>query len=316
MSGYLDRLVSRSRGAGEVQPLQPFVRSASPVAERDQRIGMTGFQGFEFGEPLLAEADSGAVPERADPPQSAVPPEITASAASGGTNVQRKVANPTTRLTGSAISPSHQAASLPSVAQDATDHAKGSMPSGRDVGNPLQVDFRSEVQSRSRLPIEEYPVPTYPPAARRGEPTVSPNHDDMTDIERGASSTRNTRLEAPSASDSQSVGEPSKHSVGAAGMRPGRHMAQAGSTRLEPSARALAERHPSRTEGDSSPASDVKEDPRIVIGRINVEVVPPPAAQASTTASRPGPLSAASASVIGPLDTGIRPNVRLSLRHR
>ena len=29
--------------------MQPFVRSTSPIAEQDQRIGMRGMEGFEFG---------------------------------------------------------------------------------------------------------------------------------------------------------------------------------------------------------------------------------------------------------------------------
>src|SRR5262249_40763505 len=82
---------------------------------------------------------------------------------------------------------------------------------------------------------------------------------------------------------------------------------------LEPLPRALDEPTPG---GTTTFSADAGEGPRIVIGRINVEVVPPPAAQPSTAAPRPRPLTAASASVIGPLSGDIRPSLRLSLRHR
>jgi hypothetical protein len=38
--------------------MQPFVRSTSPVAEWDQRIGMLGVERMEFDESLLGEAAS------------------------------------------------------------------------------------------------------------------------------------------------------------------------------------------------------------------------------------------------------------------
>jgi hypothetical protein len=37
-----------------------FVRTTSPVAEHDQRIGMMRFEGFEFGEASVAEGGSEA----------------------------------------------------------------------------------------------------------------------------------------------------------------------------------------------------------------------------------------------------------------
>jgi hypothetical protein len=55
VSGYLMRLVTRG---AQGRPMQPLVRSTSPVAERDQRIGMMGFEGLELGESSLAETGS------------------------------------------------------------------------------------------------------------------------------------------------------------------------------------------------------------------------------------------------------------------
>ena len=95
MSGYLMRLVMRGRAAGEAQPLQPFVRSTSPVAERDQRIGMIGFEGFEFGEASVAEGGSEAAElEQAGVLQPPTLPGTTATSDVGVATVQRKMASP------------------------------------------------------------------------------------------------------------------------------------------------------------------------------------------------------------------------------
>jgi hypothetical protein len=56
--------------------------------------------------------------------------------------------------------------------------------------------------------------------------------------------------------------------------------------------------------------------PRVAIGRINVEVVPAPAKSQTSTSVRPGPLTAASVSVIGSLSGRVRMNRRLGLRYR
>ena len=66
----------------------------------------------------------------------------------------------------------------------------------------------------------------------------------------------------------------------------------------------------------SDVAGGIEENPRIVIGRINVEVIPP-AAEVKTVESRPPrPITAESVSVIGSLARGIRENRRLHLRYR
>jgi hypothetical protein len=61
---------------------------------------------------------------------------------------------------------------------------------------------------------------------------------------------------------------------------------------------------------------DQPESPRVVIGRINVEVVPQSVPEATVAPSRSQPLTAASVSVIGPLGSGVSSNLRLSLRQR
>ena len=99
---------------------------------------------------------------------------------------------------------------------------------------------------------------------------------------------------------------------------PPRRSAEADPPFLEPSPRAitLAQHRDAISPEAVESVGRPDQGPRVVIGRINVEVVPPPAEPKTSTASRPGPLTAASASVIGPLTGGIRSNLRLSLRHR
>jgi hypothetical protein len=60
VSGYLMRLIMRTRVPTAGQLLQPLVRSTSPVAEWDQRIGMMSVEGSEFDESLLREATAEA----------------------------------------------------------------------------------------------------------------------------------------------------------------------------------------------------------------------------------------------------------------
>jgi len=56
VSGYLMRLIRRTRAAEAGQCMQPLVRSTSPVAEWDQRIGMMDVEGMEFDESSLTAA--------------------------------------------------------------------------------------------------------------------------------------------------------------------------------------------------------------------------------------------------------------------
>ena len=229
--------------------MQPLVRSTSPVAEHDQRIGMTDFEEFEFGESPFATADSEAELEETGALQTPMLPTITAASDVGKTTVQRKMASPSATPVG----PTTPAAPRKSVV----------------AGEEWSI-FSTDATR------EHEPIP-------------------------GSSQAR---------SASRGVG------YGAVRTRSLQQARQADSNFLEPLPYALAEHIEQTPTGSSMSTGDAGESPRIVIGRINVEVVPAPAAQPRTTAPRPGPLTAASVSVIGPLGGGIRPNLRLSLRHR
>jgi hypothetical protein len=79
---------------------------------------------------------------------------------------------------------------------------------------------------------------------------------------------------------------------------------------------AAASARTSARDQDDAPEAVEDREPRIVIGRINVEVIPATPEPAKTEPARPKPLTAAAASVIGPLSNGVRSGRLLSLRYR
>ena len=277
--------------------MQPFVRSTSPVAEHDQRIGMTDFEEFEFGESPFATADSEAELEETGALQTPMLPTITAASDVGKTTVQRKMASPSATL----IGPTTRAA--PSlIGVDA--RRKGDLQPAR------QRVHQDVVPPSSRSVMGERPR-----QAPRS-PLIYPEKNVVAGEEWSISSTDATREHEPIPGRPQTRSASRGVGYGVVRTRSLQQARQADSNFLEPLPYALAEHIEQTPTGSSMSTGDAGESPRIVIGRINVEVVPAPAAQPRTAAPRPGPLTAASVSVIGPLGGGIRPNLRLSLRHR
>jgi hypothetical protein len=270
-----------------------------------------GFEGFEFSEASLAEVGSEAGPEQEDILQSPAPPSVTTASDVGLATVQRKIVSPpigtaspaipTARGEVAAIDAQMQAhiqplepravlsvAPLPSVGPNVTNRAKWVASSISSVGAPDMADAHDVSLSPS------------------GPPMVSPEKNVVAD----------DRPEALSPGDSQTGNASRQFGPGVVHTRSIRQVHQVDLPRLEPSPQAFAEHLEPPPMDASVSANEVGEGPRVIIGRINIEVVPPPAAQQITAAPRPGPLTAASVSVIGPLSGGIRPNLRLSLRHR
>jgi hypothetical protein len=277
--------------------MQPFVRSTSPVAEHDQRIGMTDFEEFEFGESPFATADSEAELEETGALQTPMLPTITAASDVGKATVQRKMASPSATPVG----PTTPAA--PSlIGVDA--RRKGDLQPAR------QRVHQDVVPPSSRSVMGERPR-----QAPRS-PLIYPEKNVVAGEEWSVFSTDAIDAHEPIPGRSQARSASRGVGYGAVRTRSLQQARQADSNFLEPLPYALAEHIEQTPTGSSMSTGDAGESPRIVIGRINVEVVPAPAAQPRTTAPRPGPLTAASVSVIGPLGGGIRPNLRLSLRHR
>jgi hypothetical protein len=293
-----------------MQSMQPSVRSTSPIAEHDQRTGMMGFEGFEPGDASFAGVGSEAGAEHGDILQPPAPPSAMTAGETRIATVQRKVASPPAAMAGSPastargevaaadaqmqarIQPSEpwavrSVAPVPSVTRNVSDHSKQLASLSSEIGVPDRADAHDVSLSPSGLPVR------------------SP-----------ASSIDGIHPEELSLGDSQTGSAPRRFGPGVVHTRSIRQTRQIDSTRLEPSPGALAEHFKPLLERAGEPGADADEGPRVVIGRINVEVVSPPARPPSTAAPRPGPLTAASVSVIGPLGGGVSSNLRLSLRHR
>lgn len=357
MSGYLSRLVMRSQSLQTASTLRPFVRSKSPIAEQDQRLGIDG---FDAAGASLPDTDSWAL-EESEPASSdslsngGRESSMTIAKSSGDVadaTVQRKIAGPTIS---SAPSPPPAAPAsttrIPKV--DGTPgraQARPSIPIPADPINqgdrpqsPPSISEQVDPPGRPRELAPDTPVDS---VARQPQSQTAPLEPDMplaTSAPQPVASTE------PIFADSaflkpQSVGQPSVVQVVSekseqAAAPPPTMVPNRRRSDLEPSNRQPIEPvvpnniyshvpRPDRPvprlepltpregtmEFEATVPMSAPPSPAVVIGRINVEVVPQ--SPATAPAAHSGPLTAASVSVIGPLRTGVRPNLRFSLRQR
>ena len=356
MSSYLNRLAKRGQVTSEPQVLQPFVRSTSPIAEQDQRIGMAGFEDIEFGVALHAESNpevgfgQGEVVGGSMPP-----PSITAVNNPGAAMVQRKMAGSTADSAPLIPSPAPAAIAtnkmvkrdLPELGITTAQNNVDPNPVGQvnlhqepteSFSMPMKVESgdspRPSLEDRPLYPPEQQPLPRQTPGSQ-GESLLPETHriGDTVPPVKGSAIAPETHNAGLEASPSAVITADALAAIPDSGTFPSRDTAQSGEVNkvrprpvrqaqqvdvpsLEPSTRALA--NPSESLFEVTPFSRLDEtvSPRVVIGRINVEVVPPPAVAPPAETSRSGPLTAASVSVIGPLGGRIQSNVRFSLRQR
>jgi hypothetical protein len=314
VSGYLTRLVTRARESDKRQLLRPFVRSSSPIAEHDQRIGMADSEDFELaGAAPDPTGSKGAVGPFADF-QTQSRPGITSVSDMRGTTIQRKRAAPPAGLTGphaadSQITPDMhvspmQMQDVETLSSPGTMEVKrhdGWLGAKADVGNAGEIDRSAAFK------------PTGPHPSTPLEPSSISWKASMEGDEPSVSSAAPSRLDSPGPDSLVTQDTHRRVIVDTRSARPARGV---DSPRLVPAAHPFAERFEPSPSDAAASAVGPRESPRVVIGRINVEVVTPPAAKQLTSAPRPGPLTAASVSVIGPIGGGVRPNLRLSLRYR
>jgi hypothetical protein len=322
MSEYLTRLATRARESDERQLLRPFVRSLSPIAAHDQRIGMAVSEGFEtVGAPpdqSSSEAAAGSVGEL----ETGSLPGIEPRNRTAETTVQRKMAAPATGQAGAAA---HTAPVGPPAARGWTSSGLDT-PTLEIPGRPTSPSLGMvEVKSRILEPAKSGA------AAARGaadqhesdeplvlrdttliERSLSYPKTNAGDGEPSPSSLERARLDTRPPDSLETRAATRQVSVHTRSVR---QQIEVDSPRLEPKTPAAVEHFESSNAEAAATSAATSQSPRIVIGRIDVEVVPPPASERVATAPRPKPLTAASVSVIGPL-TGVRPNLRLSLRYR
>jgi hypothetical protein len=312
MSQYLQRLATRNlNGAGAVTPM---ARSMSPIAEEDQRVGMQGFEDFQFGG---AAATGGGLEDTSG----------TAGDLSG--IAQRKINNP---ISAGISAPQNSADAGPRMIGDAGPRVIGD--EGSTALPPAEIQF-SDLDVPKRHFYERAPAPDERPDGQIDEVVVSPHSQATGSRQSGGkrivageitpnagppaywrASPRSTATSSYSVEGSDE-GRAESDEIEASGSRL-RRPSVTSPQLLEPLPRAITapqQRESIAPDGAAS-SDETEQGPRVVIGRINVEVVSPPVEPKTSATSRPGPLTAESVSVIGPLSRGVRSNLRLSLRHR
>jgi hypothetical protein len=307
VSEYLSRLATRARVSNERQLLRPFVRSTSPIAAHDQRIGMAAAEGFKTVGASPDQSRSGSAAGSLGEFQTAGRPDMEPANRMGETIVQRKMAVPSV---GQAGPSPRNAPAGPAAACDASPSlaamevksavAEPATGSGADVRVAINKPGFSEPlapQETARTRPKSFPEPS----ETGDEPPVFAAESAWTDSPHSGSWGKQAA--------SREAGRVIVHT------RSVRQKSPIDSAGLEPVQPAFVDRVKPSPEGYDGFSAGANKKPRIVIGRIDVEVVPPPASERVATSPRPRPLTAASASVIGPLG-GVRPNLRLSLRYR
>jgi hypothetical protein len=333
MSGYLNRLIQRTQMANASQSLQPFVRSASPIAAHDQRLGVTGMDAAG-GQSVIPSTDLDTDLDlgQAGVDQPRITSEITGLS---DVIVQRKIAGstpPTTAMAATLASTSGLASDRPSPPSRAErprplgvlegvqpdpltpvsrESGQGDRPRASTVSFSSPMTDKSgsqlsDIQRDRPMAAAEQQPPLRPPVRAAKIPAIA----ETSRIAEAGSGLGIPPLDLPSPAAEELAQLNDRHP------QPHRTPSQSTILRLEPSTARLSDRAPLWL--DSSPAStqDRNDRPQVVIGRITVEVIPQMAIAAPAAPSRSGPLTAASVSVIGPLGGGISSNLRLSLRQR
>jgi hypothetical protein len=343
MSGYLSRLITRSQSKAESQPLRPFVRSTSPIAEQDQRLGVAGFETVDTAMLPQPEINTGDLTPTEGAPTVATPAITPADSVT----IQRKPAGPAVVSQTSAPSIGTNNLSSNPVNAGSSDPIENSLglqsaasssflsTPDTPVQNPFDpglIDARDD--SRFQGPQNRYPnleptgEPELPQAFQRPVepppgpepssmvshqplsliPEISPGvigEDPSPGIEFKPVARGREKLDQ-SNPDPDSPGSPDIVSV-----VPSENFPTLIPLEQPPEGLEKPVVEASSAANEHQPAA-----PRVVIGRINVEVVPQKTPEATVSTAKPGPLTANSVSVIGPLRGRMPANLRLSLRQR
>jgi hypothetical protein len=285
VSGYLKRLATRGLGEQGAAPVVPLVRSRSPIAEEDQRIGIPG-----FGTPDVGNVTSSDTWEASSFTPSQLSSRTPMARSAGRGMLQRKA---TSHAGAREFSTPKFDMATPGIAI-------------RDGGVTTADIGLSDQPATSKVRTRTTSLDNDQRNAFRQAGGMKPTVSKISPTPRAPAGLGETR--SPSPNYDYPVDEPESGQ---------QRNGEAAPQRLEPLPRAVLvpEPHP-MSSADLDPTATHRQDPSVFIGRINVEVIQAAVEPKTSTASRPGPLTAASVSVIGPLTRDVRSDLRLSLRHR
>lgn len=332
MSDYLTRLIPRKRESGATPHLMPMVRSVSPIARHDQRIGAVDTDSYalvgassgpsepKHGSARPDETEAGSRAETAPEvagsdavtqrktlaSAGAAPPPIPGDAQAGtGDGVELSHPGPRAGKIGAEpVATEREPGGSDVWAGAIVDEPHAAVRSAR-VDSQISVVGGPDVSTRLSIPPAMPMEPAWEEENTGSDPLVVPSESTVPDS-------------PVSAIPGVPLGE-----HGEAARRPDGPMVytrrvpredDSDPIPLEPKPRAFVEplEPPPGSAAESSRPAE--ESPRVVIGRINVEVVQP-AEQPAGSVPRPQPLTAESASVIGPLRGGGRSDSSFSPRN-
>lgn len=320
MSDYLGRLAA---AASREDELAPAMRSRSPIAEFDQRIALPGFDalagaGADHG--ADHEARGSAAPDLAAPggPAPLSPAAVTARAPSS--HIQRRALPAPSRGPPTSAPPSAPASSSALRAAPASLGRPASPEEVPAGAAPRRLSPTVEITTRPTTPTQagaDRPSGSWPIADAEG----SDGAERLAPLQ-PAGDSPSLRARPSVVSDgfgSPGPALPSEGHAEAVAVRPSQENPEVGfaGARLTPAAPEPHGLQPRERAPDFPPPPRPADPPRVVIGHLDIEVVPSaPPAETGSAGAAPRPLTAAAISQIGPLGSGIRSNQLLSLRQR
>lgn len=362
MSRYFSRL-ARSAQINHHQPsLQPFIRSQSPIADHDQRIGMTDFEDFNFDLTVSKASIPEVAENQGEIVSDLISPKITPVNQPSNPVVQRKMVDSSPNLASPPSSSVHNFNPSLSVTEQQNPSVIVNKPDDHNVPNvpdlarredplALESSVKSTENSNFSQQSSELPnltddhkfqaislpqIPDHPSESSDSTPSLSTqlflrsnsaevvvnplNVSPPIELSEPTSIPQETALETTYASDqnqsSPSTNEPPSREFNPVRLRTIGETQPVTIAHLNPSVRSLDDANQFSAVEDSSPELGEIAEPRVIIGRINIEVVAPPSENVPKTRSLSNPVTANSVSVIGPLGSQVRPSVRFNLRQR
>jgi hypothetical protein len=297
MSQYLKRLATRNlNGAGAMKPM---ARAMSPIVGEDQRVGIQGFDDSRFE---AAAATGGRLEDTSG--------AVTAGDLSG--IAQRKIDKP---ISAGKLAPRNFTVARPPVIGDEESTEPPAEIPSSNLDFPKRHFYEWAPAPGQRLdegvasPHSQATGLRQPGGKRIVAAEITPNADPPAYWSASPRSTPTSSYNVEGGAEGDEI-----EASGSRLRRPSMVSPQL----LEPLPRAITSRQQrgSLSPEDVTSSGEAEPSPRVVIGRINVEVMPPPVEPKTSTTSRHGPPTAESVSVIGPLSRGVRSNLRLSLKHR